>query len=374
MTSFIRSILPAHTALGIEITDTQIKICELKSDGGNARVTAAQYAALPEGAMNDGRIQDIAALRQTIQKLLDQRKWKTKHVHFAIPSQSVMVRLLKLPDVSYKEMAHIVHFEMNNNIHLPFDDPHYDFVKLKRKDAPAPKQHRSAAVAQAAYRAEAVAAAERPDAFSGSGDVQPPQPEMLCDVMLIAASLDVINQYTQLFTDLDLRLRSIEIKAFSLHRLLERSMASTGAELVLLADVNTTTCDLTIVQHGIVKLTRNVPVSMIARPAAAGHADDLFADFMPKAESYDGSFNDLVAEVERFMNFYRYTLNNREHEFERLVLSGDIPMLGELQQFLAGRLALPVTMLPSDLMQGVSSAEKDTFYAVPLGLCLRGNN
>lgn len=362
--------------LGIEITDSSIKLCEVRL-GGSRAASLRRFAQidLPDGAMNDGRIQDEALLQQAFRVILDRHPWPSKRVQFAIPSQTVMVRILKMPNVADKELRKLVDFEMKNNIHLPFDDPYYDFVRL---ELPAEtvggkrKKRKEAAEFQAQW--EAAATRETPGGGNPFASVPDPSAGNMCDVMLVAASMELLQQYIRIFDELGLTLAGIEIKAFTLTRLLALSGPIATGDLALLADVNRTNCDLTIVKNGIIQITRNVPVAFAPPQKAQDNAlDQLFADFSPQKAGHEASFGDLAGEMERFMNFYRYTLNHRDDEFQRVVLSGDIPMLDELSAFLGNRLTQPVVqsewpaLRVPDQEEGWSLAA----YAVPLGLCLR---
>jgi type IV pilus assembly protein PilM len=362
--------------LGIEITDTHIKLCELNSKSKKSlSVKHAASVELAPGTMNDGRIQNEGQLVQAFRKVLDVYDWSTRHVHFAIPSQSVMVRFLKMPNVSHKALAKLVDFEIKNNMHLPFEDPFYDFVKLETKDTPESKKQPSAAVFQAQWEAAAARESTRSNAFSN--DNAEPLSSNTCDVMLTAASKELLQQYIGIFKEMDLKLASIEIKSFSLNRLQQRCLQLPAEDLILLADVNGTNCDLTIVRKGVIQITRNVSVSLLEQPMQQiDTLDRMFADFTSQKGNYEGSFNELAGELERLINFYRYTLNNREAEFRHLIVTGDIPMLDEFMQYLNGRLNMNVSQLDwNGLRISVSMNEWNlSNYAVPLGLCLRGIN
>ncbi|MFD0671635.1 type IV pilus biogenesis protein PilM [Cohnella sp. GCM10027633] len=358
--------------LGIEITDTHVKLCEARKKGGKTQVKHYASVELPNGTMNDGRLMDELALAQACREALNLRPWSTGDVRFAIPSQTVMVRFLKMPNVGTKALRKIVDFEIKHNIHLPFDDPFYDFVKLETKESPAPAIKSDAKLFQHQWEA---AAAKEP---SGSNPFAAPPADSediavnTCDVMLVAASMESLRQYTRLFEDLGLKLSSIEIKAFSLNRL--QQLSSPKQELLLLADVGAANCDLTIVQDGVIRITRNVPLSFTAQKEQPADAlDRLFADFIPQTVSYDGSFGDLSGEIERLINFYRYTLNHREAVFDRLVVTGDITMMDELIAYLGNRMSLTVATAaaPSIDVAGSRSEWDLPTYAVPLGLCLR---
>ena len=85
---------------------------------------------------------------------------------------------------------------------------------------------------------------------------------------------------------------------------------------------------------------------------------------------------ELVHELERLMNFYRYTLNNRDHEFNRIIVTGDIPNMKKVLDGLRGRMPQPIVEMPF----GSYTDRTDCFgashlsMAVPFGLALRGRN
>lgn len=324
--------------------------------------------------MNDGRIQDELKLLQTLRQALNSYPWSTRNVHFAIPSQTVMVRFLKMPDVNVKELRKIVDFEIKNNIHLPFDDPHYDFVKLGPKEAARKSKKTDAQAFQQQWEAAAAKEPASTNPFASSGEGSEDIPTNMCDIMLVAASMELLQQYVRIFEELGLRISSFEIKAFSLNRLQHLTKIVPSYELSLLVDVGSTNCDLTIVLDGVIQITRNVPISFMAQQTQSTDAlDRMFADFLPQTVSYDSSFNDMVGEMERLMNFYRYTLNHREAEFHKVVVTGDIPMLDELIAYMSSRMnprIVAAAWSNLEIERGQQAWDLSA-YAVPLGLCLR---
>lgn len=351
--------------LGIEVTDSHIKLCELNK-GKGVGIRNCGEVQLTAGTMNDGRLADEGRLLQALRYLLQSVNWPSGPVHFAVPSQLVMVRPLKLPDVDDKTLRKLVEHEVKHHIHFPFDDPHYDFVRLGgangRGSLPEEKL-REAAAFQAQW--EAAASAE-PGVSGEEGDGQ-----RMCDVMLTAASLKLLTQYVRIFEDLGLKLRSMEIKAFSLNRLQRSLGLLRPGQLGILADVNDTACELTIVEGHTVRMTRNIQLSFRGGPAASvDPLDAMFADIAPRGSDVEAGFSDLAAEIERLMNFYRYSLNHREAAFDLVLVSGDISMLDELLGYLSGRLPQRVAKLAAP--DGRDGAWDLARYAVPLGLALRG--
>jgi type IV pilus assembly protein PilM len=365
MQSLIRAIIPVHTYIGVEITDIQVKMCETYSKGSSIKVTNSLIHPLPEGTMNDGRIQDMTALQQTIQKMLIERKWRTRHVHFAIPSQSVMIRMMKLPAVSKAHLVKLIEFEMKNNVHLPFEDPYYDFIVMKQSidiqtAAPNPMN-----------------ASESLFGNGSGGHTDEVSPDRSCDVMLVAAPTELLNQYVQLFKDLDLRLNSMEIKSLSIIRALDYCYQNLDNKIMLLVDVNETSCDLTIIENQSVKITRNVQTSFdttrnTIEPASTV-LDSLFSEFANEDHVFESAASDLISEMERLMNFYRYSLNNKNQQVDVIYVCGDVD-LDKLIDLMSQRMTQSIVKFKwSSLKFSQEAVNFDILpHVVTLGLSLRG--
>jgi Tfp pilus assembly PilM family ATPase len=180
--------------------------------------------------------------------------------------------------------------------------------------------------------------------------------EHLSDIVLIVTPKESIEQYMEVMQSAGLKLTSIEIKALSLYRLLSSTdtMPQTGTYLVL--DINASASDLSIFHNGQLKITRSVPFQF--------HSNTDFSWLC----------NDFAHELERLMNFYRYSLNHRNEFFERVIITGDIDRLSEVVEYLKTRLTILVQLMRTDRNYGQhrSFSEQSPAYSVPLGLALRG--
>ncbi len=340
--NILRKLTNGHQTLGIEISDSSIKICEVQQKGKAVRVLKFTTRPLEEGIVSDGHVMDYDRLREAMKAALGARKFGTRHAHFAIPSQMVMVRSLKLPDIANKELKKLVQFEMKNNMSMAFDDPYYDFIKLKK------------------------AGRETKPAASNS--------ENLCEVLVVAASTDVLRVYTKLFEEVKLIPSSIEIKSFSLMRMIEWGKIPSGG-INVIVHVNELYSEFTIIENGTFKLTRNIEVSFksIEEPTNP-EGNSLLNSFSSPEQAFQNAAQDLIAELERLMNFYYYNLNKGEGTFQHILLSGDIAELDKLALVMSDGLTPPVSMLEwNGLSIGRNSAAWSLgSYAVPLGLALRG--
>src|SRR5690606_32798220 len=92
--------------------------------------------------------------------------------------------------------------------------------------------------------------------------------------------------------------------------------------------------------------------------------------------AWSNGCNDLAHEIDRLMNFYRYTLNNREQTFDSVILSGEVNQLEKVKAFLAERLGLPCELHPARRIPTIDlslhlSDECKCSLAEYIGLALR---
>jgi Tfp pilus assembly PilM family ATPase len=383
---FNTSLIPSQGILGIEITDYCIKLVQLMQARKQEVVVQKCFIEkLPKQVVVDGRIKDPAHFTLILQSMLAKLEIKTKKVHLVLPSELIMVRFLKFPDIAHKDLSKLVEFEMKHNIHLPFDSPVYDFTKLNgngedfAKPAKTKNKTKKNVIKQAEIaRDEAAAALSGLDQlFADPNEVSKDITMLQCDVMLVAAPKELITEYEEAFTAASLQPLSMEFKALSLFRLMEYSnMADTGST-VLVIDINGHLSDLSIFHDRQLKITRTIPLDFTlgAGISKDNEEQELFHSFAGQDSGFINGCNDLGYEMERLMNFYRYTLNNRDHEFSRILVAGDVPRLQELLSILAERLPLDIVLMKSDRIESVMPDFDRIFpsIAVPIGLALRGN-
>jgi Tfp pilus assembly PilM family ATPase len=368
---------PGSSTIGIEITDCSIKIVEITvTTKKRPYLNKFMMERLPRQTIDDGKMKDAALVAETIRDMLGKMNIRRRNVHFIVPSQLVMVRFLKLPDIPDKDLRKVVEFEMKHSIHLPFEQPYYDFCKLTDSDHPGTnKKARSPKKQSKAEREKDSIYNEAAAGRQGSGSdgiglfeefVSQQTEDMLqCDVMLVAAPKETVDEYISVMESAGLRPSGIEIKALSLFRIIEFFPIIDERETFLLVDINDAATDLSIFHDKQLKITRSVPLDF----SAADPSDDMDND-----DTFNQSCQHLTHELERLMNFYRYTLNNRNQEFKRVVISGDVSRLDAIIDSLRNRLPLRITPLHADMMGVHHSGSQDCFtnFAVPIGLALRG--
>lgn len=324
-------------SIGIDIRDQQITAAIVDRKKGKPRLSGVFISHTEEKWLAGRKIVDSKHFSGAIRKLM--KLWiPGRQTHLAVPTEHVILRKISsLPDVPRRELAKILDFEIGESIHLPFEKSQYDFIVL-------PKQEKKPN--------------DEVDEFENQLEkLEEPKNE----VMLIATDHEFITDLTKSVLDAWLTPVSAEIRALSLQRLVHFLQPDwlQGTEVIL--DIGKYSCDVHIFHRGIVVFTRNI--------ALEGRLQNVEQD-VPSSD--EGFINDLLQELERAQNFYRYTLNQRDQEIQQLIITGEYA-----QSFLSklkNRLDFPIQELDfrSLLTREVRYQKKYHSCSVAIGLALRG--
>jgi type IV pilus assembly protein PilM len=389
----VKRWMPGRSYLGLEINDSSVKATEISVAGdGSFQIHHAASTRLRPQAVEEGRIKDRAAVMQAVIKTLASAPFKAKQVHFVLPSPIVMVRYMKLPDLSLADLQKLVAFEVKHQIHLPFEDPYFDFIKLngseqgitkkvtqiKSKRGPEKEQEEqgwseAASASESAHTSDLLFG-DKPDAEQAAKT----DPAVQCDVMLVIAPRTAVEEYASILRECQLIPYSIEIKGLALYRLigvLYPEIHTTGTYLAV--DLNETSADVSIFDHGQMRITRSTAVSFktdtitVPKPPEPV-SDGLFNEFevietLPSG--FELACGEFASELDRIINFFRYSLNNRTKEIDRVIVTGDIARLSDVVAELQQRMTPTVEMMRP--LPHTSVFVPD--FAVPIGLGLRGN-
>lgn len=352
--SLWQRVLSGSKVIGIEVTDQHLKLCEAEKTGKGIRVSKYIIEELPEGMIKDGVVIQMEELQTKLLETLKQHKIRTKNIHFALPSQTVMVRVLKLPDAPDKDLRKLIQNDMKNNFHGVFEDAYYDFVRLHKIHTTPNNMEKQAAL-------------------TGGEDQQ-----ALIDVMVAAAPKDALYKYMDMFKFAGLRPLSFEIKGFSLLRLIEHSQLQLQGA-TLLVDVNATSSDLTIIDEGQLRITRNVDIEWSREEEMLfSQMESIYGVERQADTSYavTSGARDLLQAMDRLINFYSFSIYESQRPVGHIIISGDVPEMELIVQYIQENVSQQVTLTKKDKLFGdqrIARGMELEKYAIPLGLALRGN-
>ncbi|MGQ4665731.1 type IV pilus biogenesis protein PilM [Metabacillus halosaccharovorans] len=280
--------------VNVYISNYSIQLLELKSV--DPLVVHRFYEIyLPEGIVEDGRIKDADKLAMILEQCIQDWGIKRKQVRFITPDAFVSVRKVKVPvDLKDDEIKGYLYLEIGHNIHLPFEEPVFDFVPLQENEKDK-------------------------------------------EILLFAAPEAIINEYTELLHDLKLEASAADLSALSLYRLLFHQEHVSEKENTLLIEVKLDSMNLSIFEQLKPIFTRHLQLDGMLKNWS--YKLDPETQFYYQYEVKEkelmlNHFRDTVKEIEKIINFYRFTLHQGDHQITQIILLGDNPYIDKFMEIL----------------------------------------
>ncbi len=307
------------TGVGLDVGTSSVKIVELVSNGKN-NVVVNQFGIvpLPEGSLNGGIVRNYENVAAAIKEAFRKTKINSRRVVVAIAGQTVIVRQIKVPQMSDAEVATAIKWEAERYIPFPAEEVTMDFHVIDRN---------------------------------------PAEGEM--EVMLVCAHNEVINSHLESLKQVGLAPQAMDIQPFALMRTLGMETSPTNNSIALL-DIGAGTSDLLIVKKGISRFTRIIPLAGVrftqivskvmnsdfneAEAAKVNYSDALYDFQQGSRDSVPYQVNFAIAEglkeltMELRRSFDYYQLQNRSEEINQLIISGGGSKIGNLAAYLTNQL------------------------------------
>jgi len=351
-----------RSSAGMDFRETELISTAMQLVRGQPEIRHICFHRFPGEWLYPDRIEqqvDHAELEAQMKRAFSSgegRRMRGGRAHLGIPTQlTVLRRISGLPDVPRARMKEILEFEVEENIPLPFDEPIYDFIPLTPSASPeAPFLLPEAA--------EAAAAADAGQPGS--------------EIILFATSRRLSEQLARAVRSAGLKPISAEVKRLALRRLMHHLSPDWLREFEIVLDMGERSFDLHIYREGMLVFSRNI--AMDRWDYLTGDAARLAAGSLRQAAlaatDYDiGRYAEETArEIDSAINFFRYSMNEREKQVSRLVIVGKYD--DTLPQRLAALTGYPVEM-PDFTRMRKRRYHPDVLLsqaAVSIGLALRG--
>ncbi|MFC4386274.1 type IV pilus biogenesis protein PilM [Gracilibacillus marinus] len=275
--------------------------------------TIVDYGELPleQGIIDDGVIVKQDALQNQLLTLVQQKKWKNKHVAICVPDAFVTIREEKIPaQLNREETKQYILLEARDNIRLPIQNPLIDFADLEE----GPE-----------------------DGFR--------------KVLLFAFPKDKLQSYVDVFEHVHLKVAIADVSFLSHYRVFHQLQLTKEHQHLLLIQWG---------MHHLVLTVFNKEIPIFNRHIHIGHQRQA----MDSDALLQESIEDQLLTIDRFIDFYRYSIMNDTAQVTDVLLVGDHPKRQTLQQIIQERLNIPIHQLslPNDLA---------SYYSDVYGLTLR---
>jgi type IV pilus assembly protein PilM len=346
---------------GIDIRERDICLASVTYKKGKPLLQGLYHFAVDLDWYEAGRISDAQKLILFLKKHRRQKKQLAKKTHFSLPTKHVIVRkITSLPDLPEKALQKLIEFEIGESIHLPFEEAIYDFKKIGSITMD--------------HIIEKDSFEQATDQMMNDDHLEPKS-----DVLLCATSKALSENMTDSLKQAGFKPLSAEIRATAIKRLIDSLHPTWLQETVVVVDINEHSLDLHLYTQGIPVFTRNIVMdkssynqnaaSMLSMQEVAVTGEGTGSSDWNETAYMD----DLLSEIERAQNFFRYSIGQRDQEFHKLILTGFYTP--SIVETLSERLSYPVEKLDFSpiLAPGFKDYSVLDGCSVAIGLALRGN-
>ncbi|WML59573.1 pilus assembly protein PilM [Neobacillus sp. PS2-9] len=293
--------------INLVLNDHSIRYVELKQ----ANLPTAQKWGerfLPPGIICDGKIADMESLVNILDECIDEWKIQRRQIRFVVPDQLVIIRKVSVPaDIQEDEIKGYLYLELGSSIHLPFEEPIFDYYLLS-------------------------------------------QNEKTKDLLLFAAPEQYVMEYANLFSSLKLTPVAADISPLALYRLYHQLGHGNESENLFMIQFDLTSVNLCIFEGAVPIVMRPfaLPFNLDHWEIRHDNMGTMDFKYTGEADELVIQFEDILKELSKLLDFYRYALNKEKHDISKFLLVGDHPMIQAVTEEMRERFETPVIRLAHD--------------------------
>ncbi|MEI4769408.1 pilus assembly protein PilM [Psychrobacillus sp. FJAT-51614] len=295
--------------IALEINEYVIRAFVMNSqDPNQAKVYEHQ---LRLGIIEDDTIRDEMALYDELKQLVNTWGIKRNEVRFFVPDSSVMMKTFEHPkDVTSDKLKAFVEMELGQTIHLPFSYPLIDVYDDKPNDGEA---------------------------------------------TLFAAPSEEVIKMSGLFDDLFLTPTVADVRSLSTIRLLERMNMFIEKKSYLITDWSITGVSISIYTPGNLEFLRyqTIDTPMQKWQSRQVSEQEVQSVYEGETEDYRVLLIDQIAEIERILNFYLFSLNKGEKGVDEIIVLGDSTEMDFIVTELRSNYVTPIKLIDDSTVQSI---------------------
>lgn len=372
--------------VGLEINDTWLQAAEVIEQPEGIEVTQAERVPLGPGIVEEGRVVQPGLLTAAVADLWRQAGFQSREVYFGIPSSIVLIRHYQLPSAERAELRKMLDMELQLRTRLPFSDPIYDFVMYAAEPGGTADEEEAASTPPLRHDAQDEAAAGRVMEREEQGlwrrvgrrvrgalhrEPAQGQPGARSNVLLAAVPGAEMIRYRDALEGASLQPRAFDIKPLAVDRLLPLISLAEEACTYVTASIHARHTDIFLFHRGQLRLTRSVSIKSDSISRKRGE-DSSRGGAWPTEKGWETLCEELALELERLVDFYRYSSPQDSEPIQFVFLCGDIDGLGHICPVLERMLQMPTFIL--EAADGLATSLEAPLYpfAVPISLACGG--
>ncbi|OMF24289.1 pilus assembly protein PilM [Paenibacillus sp. FSL H8-0259] len=310
-------------AVGISIEESAIRCVSLKKNK-TWEVRKKKVLPLHPGMIVENQIADGESLLDILKPWVKKQGLRGSKVSLAIPPAQIIIRKMSIPSTNEKQLEQLVKLEVETGLHLPFENPVYDYVTT-------------------------------------SVD------ENQSHLLVFAAPRKPIQDYIDVLEAAGLRVGSVEISATALARSIMLNQGEAFAETMLI-HLEQSLLDIYMFRDGNPVFIRTINVADLqagrAEPVAPPMQEEI--KFRSEAAATQESVEEhlspeqmleITAEISRMLNFYQYSLHDGSTRISNVLITGTSGIRSQLHEELSLSLS-EQEIIPVSLDQLETSAAR----------------
>ena len=324
--------------VGVDIGSHAVKVCQLKRTDKAYSVVSIGSTLLPEGAVDDGTLNEPEIVGEAIAELFKNLKIKSKKVGFSISGYSVIVKKVNLAVMDDKKLEEHIMTEAEQYIPFDIEDVYLDFQDLK----------------------------------TNSEDNE------RTDVMLVAAKKEIVDDYLEMLENIGLQATIVDVDGFALENTYEYNVPK--SENVALVDIGASKMNINIISGGMSVVARDI---VVGSRQLTEHIQNQFDLEFEEAEAiklghipagdkqqeieeiFSTVCTQWVLEVKKAIDLYHS--NYPDAPLSRLILSGGGAKVAGLIDFLTQETGLEVILFNPFANMTSNSKKIDSAYLENVG-------
>ncbi|MEY9969730.1 type IV pilus assembly protein PilM [Lysinibacillus sp. RC46] len=314
--------------VSIEIKDYILRAIVAK--GADPSQWKGYEMPLAQGIVEGSVIHDEMELFDVMKN--DVAKWagKKQNARIFVPDTSVLLKSFEHPDdIEWNELKGYVEMELGHSIHLPFQEPLIDVYDPNPSDGQA---------------------------------------------MLFAAPSEEVSKMIGLLLDATLEPQAADIRALCNIRLLEYLQLIKDNRTYLIADWSINELSISIFSFGQLEFLRYQSFDTDLSKWKPEEIEEYrFSYRLEVEDEYRMILTDQMLEIDRIMNFFKFSLHKGEKSVDEIIILGDNPLLSTVKEFLENNFSTPIIMLNDSVIQKSFPQFSEKFASL-IGLALKEVN
>ena len=263
---------------------------------------------LPQGIIAGASIADEMGLYEMLKINIPTLGGKNQDVRLFVPDTSVLLKSFEHPaEIKSDKLQEYLQMELGRTIHLPFQEPLVDVF----------------------------------DPTPGDGQA-----------VMFAVPPEEVGKFVGILQDVSLNPEAADIRALCNLRLLEQIDKIDSQKTYLIADWSINELKICIYTNGNVEFLRfqSIDTDMTKWKATITNHDVEF-HYDGELEEYMMRITDQVLELDRILNFFRFSLHKGEKSVDEMIMMGDNPYLKQISEIIRENIDTPLQLIDDAVIQ-----------------------